>query len=95
VVLSGNGFACPATPVDGFVPVGESAGGILGVADWMPRTRRNLGVCFVGAFGDLYPVGQLRWKQAVNNYKACLTGDIPVGRKSELRIFSGAAAGGA
>ena len=30
-------------------------------------------------FGDLYPAGQLRWNQGVNNYMTYLTGDIPVG----------------
>ena len=37
-------------------------------------------------FGDLYPVGQLRWNQGVNNYMTYLTGDIPVGDYSSQNI---------
>jgi hypothetical protein len=37
-------------------------------------------------FGDLYPVGQLRWNQGVNNYMTYLTGDIPVGDYSSQNL---------
>ena len=37
-------------------------------------------------FGDLYPVGQLKWNQGVNNYMTYLTGDIPVGDYSSQNI---------
>lgn len=30
-------------------------------------------------FGDLYPIGSLRWNQGVNNFMTYLTGDVPVG----------------
>ncbi len=37
-------------------------------------------------FGDLYPVGQLKWNQGVNNYMTYLTGDIPVGDYSSQNL---------
>jgi hypothetical protein len=37
-------------------------------------------------FGDLYPLGSLRWNQGVNNYMTYLTGDIPVGDYSSQNI---------
>ena len=37
-------------------------------------------------FGDLYPVGQLRWNQGVNNFMTYLTGDIPVGVYSSQNL---------
>jgi hypothetical protein len=37
-------------------------------------------------FGDLYPVGQLRWNQGVNSWMTYLTGDIPVGDYSAQNI---------
>jgi len=50
-------------------------------------------------FGDLYPVGSLRWNQGVNNFMTYLTGDVPVGlydsqNLANLGIGHGAVDGG-
>jgi hypothetical protein len=50
-------------------------------------------------FGDLYPIGMLKWHDGVNNYMVYATGDIPVGaydpkRLANLGIGHGAIDGG-
>ena len=54
----------------------------------------------VTGFGDLYPIGMLKWHDGVNNYMVYATGDIPVGaydhkRLANLGIGHGAIDGGA
>lgn len=40
----------------------------------------------VTGFGDLYPVGAIRWNQGVSNFMTYLTGDIPVGLYSSQNL---------
>ena len=42
------------------------------------RRKFNVDSSLTG-FGDLYPVGMLKWHDDVNNYMVYATGDIPVG----------------
>jgi hypothetical protein len=40
----------------------------------------------VAGFGDLYPQASLKWNFGVNNFMTYITGDIPVGAYSSMRL---------
>ena len=42
----------------------------------------------ISGFGDLYPVASLAWNRGANNFKAYVTGDIPVGAYNAANLVN-------
>jgi hypothetical protein len=66
-----------STSVDGSVTV--SAGGLTATRFGSISDARD-------GFSHLYPQASLRWNSGVNNYMACMSGDIPVGTYDSSRL---------
>lgn len=55
------------------------AANVTGNLGPIPFSRSDMISSEATGFGDLYPVGTLRWNKGVDNYMVYVTGDLPVG----------------
>jgi hypothetical protein len=62
------------------------AGTLTAVAGPIVATRTGMLEDALISYGDLYPTATLRWNHGVNNYMAYVSGDIPVGDYSPMRL---------
>jgi hypothetical protein len=59
---------------------------VTGAVGPIPFARSDMINSQVSGFGDLYPMGTLRWNEGVNNYMVYATGDLPVGAYNSSRL---------
>jgi hypothetical protein len=64
----------------------DLAATVTGTVGPFPFTRSDTINSTVTGFGDLYPMGQLRWNHGVNNFMVYVTGDLPVGAYDSRRL---------
>ena len=62
------------------------AGTLTATAGPVVATRSGVLADSLTSYGDVVPTATLRWNQGVNNYMVYVTGDIPAGDYSPLRL---------
>jgi hypothetical protein len=65
---------------------GSLAGTLTATAGSIVATRSGVIPDTLTSYGDVVPTATLRWNQGVNNYMVYVTGDIPAGDYSPVRL---------